>query len=828
MEEDPDRHQYSAYHRLVRADGIGEWGSVLQEILEGSSAHCLVKDAAECEKRELIQHRLPSESWQEYAVEELKNTLEALGIAFEMPRRLKGKTWFSLFTLLRNKTKGHGAKKPGVLATAALHLQESIRHFSEGFSLFKREWAYLRQNLSGKYRVVPLAQDIPNLKKLEKRAILSSHPNLAEGVYILFERPRRVKLLASDVDISDVWIPNGSFSPKSFEMLSYISGATRHEDARPYLGPTVELPASETQGLGSLDVQGNGFGNLPPPPDSYIKRPKLESELLRRLQEDHHPIVTLHGRGGIGKTYLALHVVHELSQFTERFEIYVWFSARDIDLLPHGPKPVKPSEIDVVDFANQYHALLRDQPAKSQEKVTTFAAELAAAEIGSTLFIFDNFETVKNPAEVYEWLDTYIRPPNKALITTRYRDFRGDFPVSVRGMEEQEFRELIWTAAAPLGIKSLLAESYIEQLYIESDGHPYVGKVLLGEVAREGHTVTPKRVMAGKDGILTALFERTFSRLSSGAQRVFLTIASWRSTIPRVALEAVLLRPANEERIDVESALQELTQSSFIESLISSTDEQEFLVAPLVAQVFGQKKLRSSPWKAAIEADLIMLREFGVGQVSDVKSGIGPRIRKLAGTLSRKMERDSLPLESYRPVLRFIASKHPPTWLLIADLELEAGHPNNIENARHATEQFIEAVAKDETTKRQEGWRRMIHIARRRENIREQIHAHAELAQLEGVPFYEISDAAQVVNELMMDARDSLEEDELPILVSKLAAIMAQRLDEANATDCSRLAWLHLHIQREDEARRYTEAGLARDLRNRHCQRLAERLGIQL
>jgi hypothetical protein len=40
---------------------------------------------------------------------------------------------------------------------------------------------------------------------------------------------------------------------------------------------------------------------------------------------------------------------------------------------------------------------------------------------GPFLFVFDNFETVVSPGEAFAWIDTYIRSPNKALITTRIR-----------------------------------------------------------------------------------------------------------------------------------------------------------------------------------------------------------------------------------------------------------------------------------------------------------------------------------------------------------------------------------------------------------------------
>ncbi len=60
------------------------------------------------------------------------------------------------------------------------------------------------------------------------------------------------------------------------------------------------------------------------------------------------------------------------------------------------------------------------------------------------LFVFDNFETLTNPEEIFEWLNTYIRNPNKILITSRIsRNFKADYPIEIRGMEEEESRELI-------------------------------------------------------------------------------------------------------------------------------------------------------------------------------------------------------------------------------------------------------------------------------------------------------------------------------------------------------------------------------------------------
>src|SRR5262249_265300 len=114
---------------------------------------------------------------------------------------------------------------------------------------------------------------------------------------------------------------------------------------------------------------------------------------------------------------------------------------------------------------------------------------LTRFEAGSLLFVFDNFETVRSPADLYRWLDAGIRLPNKLLITTRMREFKGDYPVEVGGMNEAEFQQLALSTSRRLGIEALVTPSYLQELFDECDGHPYVAKIMLGEVARARATI---------------------------------------------------------------------------------------------------------------------------------------------------------------------------------------------------------------------------------------------------------------------------------------------------------------------------------------------------
>src|SRR5207302_9933811 len=150
----------------------------------------------------------------------------------------------------------------------------------------------------------------------------------------------------------------------------------------------------------------NVFGNLPSVPHGYVHRAHLEEELKTRLLDRNHPIITVHGRGGVGKTSLALAVAHQLAEPKEpHFEYIIWFSARDVDLRPTGPSAVRPAVIDLDDVSKTYGALL-DVP----DTVEYFAQVLEGRHPVSSrglLLVFDNFETMADVRELHQFLDTH-------------------------------------------------------------------------------------------------------------------------------------------------------------------------------------------------------------------------------------------------------------------------------------------------------------------------------------------------------------------------------------------------------------------------------------
>jgi hypothetical protein len=821
IQDDRERQRYRLCHGIIRATGLGGWVDALESSMRGPATQLLIPDASQ-EKAELIQSS-GSSTWQYAAVASMHRALrmvepnvDPLGAAVE------GLDWFRHFKTLRNRTRGHGALRGVTCSKICPALETSIRGLIDNFALFKRPWAYLHRNISGKYRVTRYSDGDSPFGQYKR---IPAVP-VPDGVYVFLGKPVHVELVTSDADASDFHFPNGGFSNDTHEVISYLTGITRTADARAYLAPAGQLPASETDGLRELDAQGLSFSNVPPRTRDYVSRKELEQELRDALARDNHPIVTLSGRGGIGKTTLAVSVIHDLAD-QGRFEVILWFSARDIDLLDHGPKLVQQRVKTKGDIAREYIQLTGSQAGGNP--VAEFEKALREGATGPTLFVVDNFETVSNPTEMYLWLDTHVRAPNKILITTRHEEFKGDWPVAVGGMSEDESMTLISMFASHLGVTGLLTTAYRQDLFTEAGGHPYVMKVLLGEVAKAKKLLKIDRIVAAKDAILEALFERTFTRLSPAANRVFLTLCSWRSTIPQVALEAVLLRPAN-EKMDVADAIDELRKLSLVEMNESEADRSIHLSVPLTAMEFGRRKLSVSPYKTAVQADLELLQALGAARLTDLRHGMRPRLERMISAIAAKVSKVPADLAQYVPILEYIARADAEVWLMLCDLYEsrydETGDAACMDSAKATLRRYLEQRAAAPSA--YGVWERLARLCYRTGDVGGEVHALAEMCEATGTPFEKLSETANRVNGMLRNQSLRLDSDEKRILIGRLTAVMEKRLQEASATDCSRIAWLFLNIHQEPKARQITEEGLKRQPSNTYCLGLAERLGIRV
>ncbi len=189
IDDNRDRTRYAQYYRLVRADGLGEWTDVLNEVLSGSASFYLNSEVRKEQK--VLTQNLDAVSWQYQAVEKLYHCLDALSLPHDkLQGKVNAQKWFSWFAYLRNKTRGHGAPSGVACSNASVPLEASIRLMIDNLLIFERQWAYLHRKLSGKYRVTALSQSADLFEPL-KSARSGPTPNLRNGIYIYLDRPVR-------------------------------------------------------------------------------------------------------------------------------------------------------------------------------------------------------------------------------------------------------------------------------------------------------------------------------------------------------------------------------------------------------------------------------------------------------------------------------------------------------------------------------------------------------------------------------------------------------------------------------------------------------------
>lgn len=815
INEDKDRNKYRQEYTIIRANGIGEYATSINDILTGPTFGFLSSALSDHEIPEL-NNKVLDGSWQSCAIKTMIKCLDILKIEHSnITSKPPFRSWFTLFSSLRNKTRGHGAPTASMLSESCIYLEESLTSIIQNITIFKRPWAYLHQNLSGKYRVSPICNIGTTFDHLKR----NNTQHYENGIYCHTDSIRKINLLYSDAELSNFYFPNGSFRSNTFEVLSYIDDQKERKEEKLYTIPPSKLPASITEGKLELDAVHECFTNVPAISEEYIHRPELEKELTSVLVDEYrYPVITLKGRGGIGKTSLALNIIHSLyKEYPDRYNIIIWFSARDVDLLINGPKQVQSHVLTLEDISNEYCRLVF--PEKIKKTKEQFAHDLSNCPFGPALFVLDNFETITNPVEVFDWINTYIRNPNKVLITSRInRNFKADYPIEVSGMNEEQCRTLINSIAIKYNIENLLTDSYIEDLIAESNGHPYIIKIILGEIARTRKPGKVNKIIADKDQILNALFRRTFQGLSPAAKRVFLTLCSWNSVIPKLAIEAVVYGSIA-ERIDIDQALDDLQKSSFIEEI--EINDDFFINVPLAASLYGQSELAVYPEKIAIFQDRKLLMEFGAANSRSIKNGIASLIQKKFQQVALRLKSKAL-FEKEKPTLEFIATKYPKAWLFIMDLYKSF---DDYEGAKSAMREYLKTITLP--SEKIKYWEQYVTLCKTTNDWNAESMALMELATIQDVPFYIISNAASRINSYFhshpMDKQTEIRHE----LFTQLADIMKLRIEkEGEAIDFSRLAWLYLNLGEESKAKLYTSKGLNRDPDDIHCLKLKDRLSI--
>jgi hypothetical protein len=303
-----------------------------------------------------------------------------------------------------------------------------------------------------------------------------------------------------------------------------------------------------------------------------------------------------------------------------------------------------------------------------------------------------------------------------------------------------------------------------------------------------------------------------------------LTLSSWGTSIPELAVEAVLLQ-AKHERFDVIAAVDELVLSSFITRSTRQADGISVVDIPLVAVVFGRKKLSVEAMKIEVDEDTELLRMLAGGPGATAQDLVGKIFKNAAGQIGSGAVRFC----DVRPLLEFVSSKIAYGWILLSELHEESGEDSNLESAKNALKCYLEATPRG--FEQIKAWERLAALCERSDDFVGVVDAEASLCEVPDVPLRRMSNAAEhvliMLKKIRYISRPFEYRRKVKQTIPRIISRIASRSVECGVTDFTRLAWLSLVIDDEASAKEWTERGLATEEDNVHCLSLAQRLGIR-
>jgi tetratricopeptide (TPR) repeat protein len=530
--------------------------------------------------------------------------------------------------------------------------------------------------------------------------------------------------------------------------------------------------------------------------------------LTTLLEDQQHRIITLHGMGGAGKTSLALRVCSRLvRQATCPFDLVIWFSARDIDLLVEGPQPREREVHDIEAIAEMYCKMLGGRES-GREALDIFASE--CADPGNRmLLIMDNFETLDDPTGVHEYLDGAVVLPNKVLITSRHRAFKGDYPLEVSGMEVEEAAQLLAAEARRAGCEPRINREVVERVHAYTGGIPYAMKLVVGQIARNIPLAQVLDEALGEDRILDALFLRSFQILSDPAKRLFLMVGNLRGDVDALLARAVFAQRA----LRFDSALDELERASLVE--VADESGRTLLRMPHVAKKFAERELPLAAGSLDIETDLAHLREvYGVRGAGSDAVGFARRIAAQIRSTTEPAKRQEL-----TELLEALADQEPKTWRVVADTRKQLEAP--VESVREAYEMAVRHEPNSSDL-----WQEWARFEAEQGDRRREVELLIRAAESDPDNIGLNSYAASRVANLISTRLDEFPVADRSVWTAVLKRNLEEHFEQLDPGPLARLGWLYYLENDRRNAERCAKRGLEIEPGHPHCTNILKRLGL--
>jgi len=306
-------------------------------------------------------------------------------------------------------------------------------------------------------------------------------------------------------------------------------------------------------------------------------------------------LICIDGIGGIGKTSLALEVIHECLRFSKgeikstesqpietnipKFEGFVWTSAKDRELHLNDI-------LDAIARTLDWPGIAQPPYEEKRESVRKLL------QTNHYLLIVDNFETITDET-IRDFL-LKIPEPSKVLITSREQKLPQAWAVSIKGLEQNEALVLIRNEGQRLGLKSVAEadDQVLLRLYQATGGAPLAIKWSVGQIKQKGQSLDTvlAALHAAKGDIFKEVFVRSWSLLSEDARKILRVMPIFASSTSRDAIEAA----SDVHHFDLDEALGQLVQMWLVEVTDElETAKRRYSVHPLT-RAFANRRLNEN------------------------------------------------------------------------------------------------------------------------------------------------------------------------------------------------------------------------------------------
>ncbi len=620
-------------------------------------------------------------------------------------------------------------------------------------------------------------------------------------------------LIWIDSGDNSCYFANGAWRDKdsTAKFICHAVAATKSNDGSKRraipsytLSRPVELRSSETEGSSSFTDGGFKLHNLPPAPDTYVHRPKLEKQLARDLGDtSKRHLINLRGGGGVGKTTLVLQYAHELTEGAEDspYDSVVWVSARKVDLTLDGPRDVRRAVGTLKEVFQLYADLWELDDTDEGKK--RFEEDLRDPKL-SILVVVDNFETFEDQEAAYHYFDEIVRPPSKIVITSRH-DFKGDHQIVITGMEYEEASKLILGTARAAAKEPLFTdESVRKRVFKGCAGHPYAMKLVTANaVSRVGIDNTLNRNLRD-EGLLNTLFRDSINSVDEEAQFVFLTVSAFPKGLSEVALRVAWQEAFPENHLD--AALIQLSQRSLLDQA-NLNDVLTFRL-PAIALEFA-RQFSTGHFDATVAASAA---DF-VNQWDGLPAG---DTLTAAHSLAAAARRTDNPKERrrIRDAMRLVADADPRAYATLARLSVNLDDsPDEIDRAY---KRAVEAYPNTSTL--------YLEWSECTQDSAKKVEYKVQAVAADPSDFKTASYVGNFLNGYYSERRDAYPEYRWTALMRPVAEALWGERDNLEGTDWSRLAWLELNLGDEEGAKRAVQLGLEIEPDNTHLANLDSKL----